>query len=85
MEERTKVYLNVNSECGGAGNMKDVEPRIIVHDQGIRFQRFRAVGAAFREALNPCSETVFVVDDEHLLVLLSSELLAGRDLPHWKV
>jgi len=43
IEERAEVYLNINSECGGAGGMKDVEPRIIVHDQRVIFQRFRAV------------------------------------------
>jgi hypothetical protein len=43
IEERAEVYLNINSECAGAGGMKDVEARIIVHDQGVLFQRFRAV------------------------------------------
>jgi len=43
IEESAEIYLNINSECGGAGGMKDVEARIIVHDQGVLFQRFRAV------------------------------------------
>jgi len=43
IEERAEIYLNINSECGGTSGMKDVEPHIIVHDQGVLFQRFAAV------------------------------------------
>ena len=43
IEESAEVYLNINSERGGAGDMKDVEAHIIVHDQGVLFQRFAAV------------------------------------------
>jgi hypothetical protein len=42
-EKRVEVYLNINSERGGAGGMKDGKPSIIVHDQGILFQRFGTV------------------------------------------
>ncbi len=33
IEESAEVYLNINSECGGASGMKDVEARIIVHEE----------------------------------------------------
>jgi hypothetical protein len=75
MEESAEVYLNINSECGGAGGMKDVEASIIVHDQGVLREGFGAVRALFAQALNPCCDPVFVVHNEHMPVLLSSELL----------
>jgi hypothetical protein len=65
MEERAEVYLDINSQCGGTGGMKDVESRIIVHDQGILPQGFTAVRAVFRETLNACPLEMFVSDDEH--------------------
>jgi len=43
IEESAEVYLNLNSERAGAGGMKDVEARIIVHDQGVLFQRFGTI------------------------------------------
>jgi hypothetical protein len=74
IEESAEVYLNINSECGGAGGMKDCKPGIIVPDQGVLFQRFRAVGAPFRETLHPCRDPVFVVHDEHDGLPLSFDL-----------
>ena len=46
--------------------MKDSQPGIIVHDQGILRERFGTVRAAFRETLNPCPKALFVVEDEHM-------------------
>jgi hypothetical protein len=42
-EKSIEVYLNINSERGGAGGMKDGQPSIIVHDQGVLFQRFPTI------------------------------------------
>jgi hypothetical protein len=85
MEEHAKVNLNINSECSGTGRMKDVEPRIIVHDPGIRCQWFAAVRAAFREILNPGSLSVFVGDDEHMALLLLSRTPPGARFAPLKV
>src|SRR5260221_11760677 len=67
---RTKESVEVDDDLGrkrgGAGGMKDSQPGIIVHDQGILRERFGTVRAAFREALNPCPKALFVVEDEHM-------------------
>jgi len=67
---RTKESVEVDDDLGrkrgGAGGMKDSQPGIIVHDQGILRERFGTVRAAFRETLNPCPKALFVVEDEHM-------------------
>jgi hypothetical protein len=67
---RTKESVEVDDDLGrkrgGAGGMKDSQPGIIVHDQGILRERFATVRAAFRETLNPCPKALFVVEDEHM-------------------
>lgn len=70
MKECIQVNDEIGRKCGGAGGMKDAEACVIVHDQGILFQWFRAVGAAFGETLNPCCDSVFVGHDEHDLLPL---------------
>ena len=75
IEERAEVYLDINSQCGGTGGMKDVESRIIVHDQGILPQGFTALRAVFRETLNACPLEMFVSDDEHGGSFLTSSTL----------
>ena len=71
---RTKESVEVDDDLGrkrgGAGGMKDSQPGIIVHDQGILRERFGTVRAAFRETLNPCPKTLLVIDDEHERFLL---------------
>jgi len=42
-KEGVEVYLDLNSERGGAGGMKDGHPGIIIHDQGILRKRFGTV------------------------------------------
>jgi len=51
--------------------MKDVEARIVIHDQGIRWKGFSAERAAFREVLNSCRDSVFVVHNKHAVFLLT--------------
>src|SRR2546421_10262818 len=67
---RTKESVVVDDDLGrkrgGAGGMKDSQPGIIVHDQGMLRDRFGTVRAAFRETLNPCPKALFVVEDEHM-------------------
>ena len=69
---RTKKCIQIDHEigrqCSGTGSMKDGKPGIIVHDQGVFRQGFRAVRAPFRKALNPCRDSVFIVHNEHLAV-----------------
>ena len=77
-EECVEVYYDIGRKCCGAGGMKDSEPGIIVHDQGVLFQRFATVGAPFRETLNPCRDPVFVVHDEHDSLPLSFDLSPTR-------
>jgi len=66
---RTKESVEVDDDLGrkrgGAGGMKDSQPGIIVHDQGVLREWFRAVRAPFRETLNACSLEVFIGEDEH--------------------
>jgi hypothetical protein len=77
-EKSIQIDDDIGRKRSGAGGMKDSKPGIIVHDQGILFQRFGTVGAAFRETLNPCPNTVFVVHDEHDGLPLSFDLSPTR-------
>jgi hypothetical protein len=74
-KEGVEIDLNLNSERGGAGGMVDSKPGIIRENEGISSQGFPTVWAPLRETRNACPKTMFVVHDEHLVVLLSSELL----------
>src|SRR5258708_32077839 len=38
-EKSIEVYLNINTGRGGPGGIKDRPPSILVHDQGVLFQR----------------------------------------------
>src|SRR5256885_13296304 len=72
-EERIQIDDDIGRQRGGAGGMKDGQPGIIVHNQRVLRKRFGTVRAAFRETLNPCPKTLFVVEDEHdILPLLRS-------------
>src|SRR5450755_359014 len=64
-EERIQIDDDLGRKRCGAGGMKDGQPGIIVHDQGVFRKRFGTVRAAFRETLNPCKKALFVVEDEH--------------------
>jgi hypothetical protein len=70
---RAKEGIQIDDEIGrqrcGASCMKDSQPGIIVHDQGVLREWFRAVRAPFRETLNACSLSVFIGEDEHDILL----------------
>jgi len=69
---RTKESGEVDDDLGrkrGAGGMKDSQPGIIVHDQGVLREWFATVRAPFRETLNACSLEVFIGEDEHDILL----------------
>jgi len=55
IEESAEVYLNINSECGGTSGMKDVEPHIIVHDQGYSFSGLQQYEQRFERLLIPAA------------------------------
>jgi len=42
-KESVEVYYDFGGERGGAGGMKDGQPGIIVHNQGVLFQWFGTV------------------------------------------
>ncbi len=42
-EKCIEVHYDLGGQRGGAGGMKDGQPGIIVHDQGILRERFRTV------------------------------------------
>ncbi len=73
-EERIQIDDDVGRKRCGAGGMKDGHPGIIVHDQGVLPKRFGTVRAAFRETLNPCPKTLFIVEDKHDGLPLSFDL-----------
>jgi hypothetical protein len=70
---RAKEGKQIDDEIGrqrcGASRMKDSQPSIIVHDQGVLREWFATVRAPFREILNACSLEVFIGEDEHDILL----------------
>jgi hypothetical protein len=77
-EERIQINDDLGRQCGGASSMKDGQPGIIVHDQGVLRKWFRTVRAPFRETLNSCPKTLFVGEDEHDGLPLSFDLSPAR-------
>src|SRR5512135_2681430 len=65
-EESIQVDDDLGRQCCGASCMKDGQPGIIVHDQGVLREGLRTVGAPFRETPNSCPKALFVVEDEHM-------------------
>jgi len=77
-QEGKEIDQDVGGEFDGAGGMVDRLSRIITHDERVRPQRLGAVRTGFVQARHSREQTVVVVDDEHLGVLLHNSL---RDLP----
>jgi hypothetical protein len=77
-EESIQIDDDLGRKRCGAGGMKDSQPGIIVHDQGVLQKRFGTVRTVFRETLNPCPKALFVVEDEHDVLPLSFDLLPTR-------
>src|SRR6266568_5796931 len=79
-EERIQIDDDLGRKCCGAGGMKDGQPGIIVHDQGVLRKRFGTVRAAFRETLNPYPKALFVVEDEHMAFSYTNSWKLARSL-----
>src|SRR5260370_22234728 len=77
-EESIQIDDDLGRKRCGAGGMKDGQPGIIVHDQGVLLQSFGTVRAAFRETLNSCPKTLLVGEDEHDVLPLSFDLSPTR-------
>jgi hypothetical protein len=67
---RTEKSIQIDDDLGcqrcGTSSMKDGQPGIIVHDQGVLREWFATVRAPFRETPNPCPKALFIVHNEHL-------------------
>ncbi|MFL5627215.1 MAG: hypothetical protein ACJ788_16670 [Ktedonobacteraceae bacterium] len=72
MKERVEVYQDLGSEGGSARGVVDLESGLIAHDERIGRQGFGTVGTPLRETSNSHPQAVFVVQDEHDGLPLSS-------------
>jgi hypothetical protein len=68
-KEGIQIDDEISRQCCGASRMKDSQPGIIVHDQGVLREWFATVRAPFRETLNACPLSVFIGEDEHDILL----------------
>jgi YD repeat-containing protein len=62
--------------------MKDGQPGIIVHDQGVLREGLRTIGAPFRETPNSCPKALFVVEDEHMAFSYTNSWKLARSEHH---